>query len=163
MQQHILFIQTGIYALKVKFCVFIFIFSLAINANATCFKEAAERFRVNELVLIAIAKTESGFDAKAFHINADGSYDMGMMQINSRHLQDIRKFGIVEKDLFNACTSIQVAAWILARYIAIHGNTWKAVGSYNTGPRGSAEKQAAYATKISDNLIAMGAKSNTTQ
>lgn len=128
------------------------------GVQASCFKESASKYRVNELILIAIAKTESNFNPKAYNTNTDGSYDIGLMQINSKHFESIKKFGIQKEDLFDACTNIQVAAWILAKNMAIHGNTWKAIGAYNTGPRGSSKRQEAYAMKISKYLITMGVK-----
>ena len=54
------------------------------------------------------------------------------MQINSSWLPTLRRFGIVEKDLYEPCVSIDVGAWILAHNIRSYGNTWAAVGAYNS-------------------------------
>lgn len=124
-----------------------------VSAQASCFRQAAEKYKVNETILISIAKTESGFNPSAININTNGSRDIGIMQINSTHLAELRSFGITENTLLNnPCVNIHIGAWILAKNMAIHGNTWKAIGAYNTGPRGNPNRQAIYAAKINYNL-----------
>lgn len=128
-------------------------FFLVGDAQAYCFSEAAARYRVNEIILRSIAFTESKMDPLATKNNKNGTHDIGLMQINSSHLRELSKFGITERILYTEpCTNVNVGAWILAKSMAIHGNTWKAVGSYNTGPRGAADKQIVYAKKIIRNL-----------
>jgi soluble lytic murein transglycosylase-like protein len=121
--------------------------------NVLCFKEAAHRYGLNEMLLVAIAKTESNLDSKAIHINKNGTKDIGLMQINSSHLGTLGRYGITEQRLLDEpCTNIYVGAWVLATNIAIHGKTWKAVGSYNTGPYGAAANQEIYIARVSRNL-----------
>lgn len=124
------------------------------NANAFCFKEAAERYNVSEALLLAIAKTESGMKSLATNTNnKNGTKDMGLMQINSVHLPALSHYGITEKTLYNdPCTNVQVGAWILAKSIAAHGNTWRAVGSYNTGVKGSEKNREIYVRRVIKNL-----------
>jgi hypothetical protein len=55
--------------------------------------------------------------------------------------------------LFDACTSIHVAAWILADLFARYGVTWEAVGAYNAAcvriePSECAKRRHAYARKV---------------
>lgn len=102
------------------------------NANA-CWEEAAQKYGVNVYLLHAIAKTESSLNPAAVNrSNTDGSYDIGLMQINSSWLPRLREYGIAERDLYKPCVSIDVGAWILAQNIRQFGNTWAAVGAYNT-------------------------------
>ena len=113
--------------------------SLAVrNTEAYCFTEAGLRYKINPLVLYAIAKQESGFNPKAHHLNLDGSYDFSLMQINSSWLAPLAKYGIHEADLLkDACLSVQVGAWILAQnmntYAGRPNSYWSAVGAYNAG------------------------------
>ena len=98
-----------------------------------CWEQAAQKYGVDANLLHAIAKTESSLNPAAVNRNnANGTYDVGLMQINSSWLPTLKRFGIAEKDLYEPCVSIEVAAWILAHNIRKHGNTWAAVGAYNT-------------------------------
>lgn len=120
-----------------------------------CWDEAAARYRVNSAVLYAIARTESGLNPLAVGRNANGSRDIGLMQINSSWLPKLAEFGITERDLFQPCTSIHVGAWLLAHNIYRYGYTWEAVGAYNAV---SPSKRSAYIKKVQRNLRAGAAK-----
>ena len=129
------------------------LFSLALAASspaaASCWNEAAERYHVHPHLLYAIAKTESGLKPHAINRNKNGSYDVGLMQINSLWFPTLRKHGIEEKDLWDACTSIHVGAWILAQNIRRMGNSWEAVGAYNAR---NPEIRLRYAQKVYRNI-----------
>jgi hypothetical protein len=123
---------------------------LAFPASAiACWNEAAQRYGVNPQLLYAIAKTESGLNPRALNRNPDGSYDIGLMQINSRWLPTLRRYGISEVRLFEPCTSIHVGAWILAQNMRRLGNTWNAVGAYNAK---TPERRLQYAIKVYRNI-----------
>lgn len=109
---------------------------LAGTAQANCWQLAASRYHVDPLLLYAIAKVESNLNPRARNINGDGSQDIGLMQINSRHLPALARFGITEQQLISQpCTSVMVGAWILAGFIQEKGYGWQAVGAYNAGAR----------------------------
>ena len=97
-----------------------------------CWEEAAARYQVNSTLLYAIARAESALNPTAIGNNANGTRDIGLMQINSAWLPTLSRYGITERDLFEPCTSIHVGAWILAGNIQRLGYTWDAVGAYNT-------------------------------
>lgn len=104
------------------------------SAALGCWDEAARRYGVSAALLYAIARVESDLDPKAVnrrHLERTGSYDIGLMQINSRHLPALARHGIGEAELFDPCTNVQVGAWLLAGLFARHGVTWDAVGAYN--------------------------------
>jgi len=120
----------------------------AIPAQA-CWDEAATRYRVNSALLYAIAQTESGLNPLALGRNANGSRDIGLMQINSAWLPALAEYGISERDLFQPCTSIHVGAWVLARNFHRLGYSWEAVGAYNAV---SPSLRRAYVARVQRNL-----------
>lgn len=123
---------------------------LASGGASACWEEAAERYGVNPYVLYAIAKTESSLNPSAMNrSNKNGSYDIGLMQINSSWLPTLRKHGIDEAQLMDACTNIHVGAWVLAQNMRRMGNSWEAVGAYNAR---NADLRIKYANKVYRNI-----------
>jgi soluble lytic murein transglycosylase-like protein len=126
--------------------------AVALPAHA-CWDEAATRYGVSSALLYAIARTESGLDPQAVGRNADGSSDIGLMQINSAWLPALASYGIGERDLFDPCTNIHVGAWILAGNVRRLGDTWEAVGAYNAT---SPSLRRAYIERVRRHLRADG-------
>lgn len=110
-----------------------------------CVRQAAIIYKHNPDLLLAIAKHESGMNPRITHQNNDGSWDIGLMQINDGWLPTLRKFGITRDMLFDPCVNARVGAWVLWENTKRHGATWKAVGAYNAK---SPEKQKIYIAKI---------------
>lgn len=99
-----------------------------------CWKEAAQRYGVPSELLYAIARTESNLNPQAVnrsHLQRTGSYDIGLMQINSTHLRTLARYGIRESDLYEPCINLHVGAWLLADSFSRRGVSWDAVGAYN--------------------------------
>lgn len=113
--------------------------------DIACFDLAAQRYRVPTTLLRSISRAESGGNPAALHRNANGSFDIGHMQINSGWLPTLAKSGITRQHLLNPCTNTLVGAWILACNIQRMGYDWKAIGAYNARSPG---KAAVYARKI---------------
>ena len=109
--------------------------SSPVAKGTLCFREAAERYGVSEIMLRAIAWHESRWKANALNdtLNRDGSEDVGVMQINSWWIEKrLPRYGITREHLWEPCLNIHIGAWIYADEIARHGNTWKAVGHYGS-------------------------------
>lgn len=102
------------------------------EARADCFDSAASYHGVNPLILRAIAAVESHSNPQAIHRNANGTLDIGELQINSIHLRELATFGIRAQDLLNECVNVYVAAWHLKKQVVAFGNTWEAVGAYHS-------------------------------
>lgn len=99
-----------------------------------CWDAAGQRYGVSPQLLYAMAQVESSLNPSAVnrsHLRRTRSYDIGLMQINSSNLDGLSRFGIRESDLYDACTNIFVAAWLLSQQFARYGVSWEAVGAYN--------------------------------
>jgi soluble lytic murein transglycosylase-like protein len=115
------------------------------SAHADCLDDAADYFSLDPVLVHAIAKHESAMHANAINRNTDGSYDLGLMQINTSWLPALAAKGISAQQLMNPCVNGYVGAWILRTNIEKFGHTWKAVGAYNAS---SINKQLRYANNI---------------
>ncbi|MBC8749297.1 MULTISPECIES: lytic transglycosylase domain-containing protein [Paraburkholderia] len=117
----------------------------AATARADCIDDAARFHHVNARLVRAIATIESGQRANVVHLNADGTTDIGLMQINSRWLATLSHFRISRADLHDRCTNAYVGAWVLSQNLRHLGLTWDAVGAYNAGTH---VKRIAYARRV---------------
>ena len=132
-----------------------------------CWEQAAQRYGVPAPLLVAIARVESGMNPHAVnrsYVKRTGTYDVGLMQINSSHLPVLAKYGIHEADLFDACTNIHVGAWLLAQDFARHGMTWDGVGAYNAScttlsPVACKAARLSYAWRVYGQMITQQAAS----
>lgn len=121
--------------------------ALAGNEGWQCWADASKRYNVPVDLLYAVARVETGNKYSVVSgKNRNGTYDIGLMQINSSHLRRLSKYGITERDLVEKpCLNLHVGAWIMAESIARHGYNWVAIGAYNAG---SMEKRRIYARKV---------------
>jgi soluble lytic murein transglycosylase-like protein len=102
---------------------------------ASCWENAGQEYGIDPLLLKAIAWKESRARSDALGpVLPDGNRALGLIQINSIHLPILEIAGIHRDDLFDACVSQRVGAWLHADCIHRIGPTWKAVGCYYTGP-----------------------------
>lgn len=99
-------------------------------ADPLCFDEAGALYGINPQILRAIAKVESNFNPRAINWNRNGTYDFGVMQINTIWAPTI---GMEQWNaLGDACTNIKTGARILAGCMKKYGYTWEAIGCYNS-------------------------------
>jgi len=93
-----------------------------------CFNEAVTEYGVELPLLIAIAEKESGFNPRAINNkNADGSFDIGIMQINSSWI----KGKYIKEHFYEPCFNIKFGAYVLSDNLARWGKNWRGVGKYN--------------------------------
>lgn len=96
-----------------------------------CFDRAAAWAGVHPTLLRAIRSVESRGNAAAVGWNRNGTYDVGLMQINSSwYAQGLRPWW---SGLGHPCVNVAAAAWILRQCVDDHGYTWNAVGCYHAG------------------------------
>lgn len=119
---------------------------------AMCFDEAAELYpKVPVTWLQSIARQESGFNQAAVNRNKNGSYDVGVMQINTywRPFVGEERWKLLTED---ACYNVKVGAWVLDQCIERHGLTWKAIGCYNSPTQ---DHQLRYSWKVAPLINAL--------
>ena len=102
----------------------------SVLAESLCFDEAGQEYGINPRILRAIAKVESNYNPRAINRNTNGTYDFGVMQINSTW------YAVLGKERWNSlgdpCTNIKTGASILSSCIESYGYTWEAIGCYNS-------------------------------
>lgn len=117
---------------------------LTLSAHA-CVEEAASRYGVPAVMLRAIAQQESSNNARAWHLNADGTVDIGLMQINSRWIPRLRTHGIQAQDLWDPCVSYMVGAWLLSDSFIRKGYNLQGLGAYHSP---DPDRQRRYAREV---------------
>jgi hypothetical protein len=112
--------------------------ALGTDAYSFCFEEAGAQYGINPQILRAIAKVESNFNPRAVNKNSNGTFDFGLMQINSSWAATLGK----ERwnSLGDACSNTKTGAWILSMCMNKYGYTWKAIGCYNSQTPGKRDK-----------------------
>ena len=97
-----------------------------------CIVPAANFHGLNPWLLRAVLSVESALKPDAIGRNKNGTFDIGIGQINSMHLPELRKFGIEPGHLADACVGTYVSGWFLKKAITERGYTWEGVASYHS-------------------------------
>lgn len=99
---------------------FINIAEAAIPLTSECLVEISNEYNVHPDIMLAIMFVEGGTVGQNSKSNKNGSYDIGLFQINSIHLKELKKYGISETQLRNdGCLNARVAAWHLSRVVPL--------------------------------------------
>ena len=105
---------------------------------AACMALVAALYHLPPRVLPAIQGVEGGWPGAASR-NADGSEDLGVMQVNTRWLGPLARYtGLAEPEVrqrlvARACFNIAAAGWILRAYLdEAHGDLMLAIGDYHS-------------------------------
>jgi soluble lytic murein transglycosylase-like protein len=105
-----------------------------------CFDEAGAMYAIHPDILRAIAKVESNYQVRAINWNRNGTYDFGVMQINSNWAYAL---GMERwKTLGDSCSNIKTGAMILSGCMKKYGYTWDAIGCYNSQTPDKRDKYA---------------------
>src|ERR1700676_426131 len=103
-----------------------------------CVANAAQYYAVPELLLHAILQKERGRVGQAVR-NRNGTYDLGLAQINTSRLRDFAHYGVrLEQVRDDPCTNLYAAGYVLRLNVNLFGgNDWyRATMAYNVGPHG---------------------------
>lgn len=141
---------------KIKYFILVFLIFLPQLTDSSqsiqpaeltqCFIDAGAMYGIHPNLLWAIAKVESGFNPRAINKNANGTYDVGIMQINTSWLPVLKRYGLTSTDaVWDPCYNIYLGAWVLNQCIQKFGYTWEAVGCYNAT---SKTKRVKYSRKV---------------
>ncbi|EHJ2437158.1 TPA: lytic transglycosylase domain-containing protein [Salmonella enterica subsp. enterica serovar Bahrenfeld] len=103
-----------------------------------CVHDSAQRYHLPEKLILAVINVEGGRNGLVSH-NENGTVDLGIMQINSIHINELKGTGIKYNDiLYKACTNIDVGTWLLRKKFSEKkdyresDNWWQAVGNYHS-------------------------------
>ena len=101
------------------------------TAHAGCLERAADWANVHPTLLRAIAWVESSGNPSTLNWNSNGSYDVGLMQINSWWYT--RGLASIWPRLGDPCVNAAAGSWVLKQCMDEYGYTWDAIGCYNAG------------------------------
>jgi soluble lytic murein transglycosylase-like protein len=109
--------------------------------TSACIVAASNHYQVQPALLLSVLKVESGQVGKVSR-NDNGTVDIGPMQVNSIHLPELEKFGILFEQLKNdGCLNVHVGAYYIKKAeLAQTGGAvqtsakefWKGVGNYHS-------------------------------
>lgn len=123
--------------------VFLFQMALPQPSAGFCFEEAGKMYGIDPVLLQAIAWVESRYNPAALNHNI-GSYDYGLMQINSYWFRFLGPDGW--KALSDPCYNTMVGAWILKQCVTKYRRLAESLSCYNTGKKTSSG--LAYARRV---------------
>ncbi|UTH74141.1 lytic transglycosylase domain-containing protein [Chromobacterium sp. IIBBL 290-4] len=122
-----------------------------IRRTANCALDAARRFDVPYLLLMAIKVKESGVRFDNPHVtgrNRNGSTDISFWQINDAWLPKLARYGISRAQLYDPCTNAQVAAWMLAEEVRRLKDWERGIGAYHSPTPSLAQPYAKHVLRI---------------
>lgn len=123
-----------------------------ITQAADCFDMAGKDYKIDPDLLRAISWNESRFNTKAIGKNPITGYGSGLMQVDSQHFPELKRYGIKPEHLVtDVCMNIYTGAYYLAIAFKKWGVSWDAVGAYNAGfakTKKQSIKRYRYAAKI---------------
>lgn len=132
--------RTKLIITAISFCM-----AATSTSHSFCFAEAGKQYGLAPELLYTIGKHESGLNPVAVNWNTNGTYDFGLMGINTIHAPELERSGVHWSSLADPCINVKVGARILSRCFQKYGQTWEGVGCYNSQ---TPSKRDIYARKI---------------
>lgn len=116
------------------FTIILNIFLLPFSFANTCWDKAGKTYNLDPWLLLSIALTESSFKEGIKSKNKNGTYDLGLMQINTIHTKYFsEKFGLTQVDLqYNSCAGVMAAGHLLKQSIQRYGYNIDGIGGYHS-------------------------------
>ena len=101
--------------------------------RTVCSIQAAEKYQIPPIALLAVAKVEGGKPGQWVK-NTNGTYDVGSMQLNTSYLKTLAKYGITSTHAASAgCFPYEVAAWRIRGHIMKDkGDFWTKIANYHS-------------------------------
>ncbi len=97
-----------------------------------CINHAAIIYHVPATIILSVIKKENGKNGDAIK-NKNGTYDYGVLQINSIWLPKLAAYGYTRHDIqYDACKNIMVGTWIIAQNMASSQSVWTGVANYHS-------------------------------
>ncbi|MCE2571651.1 lytic transglycosylase domain-containing protein [Motilimonas eburnea] len=100
-----------------------------------CMVQSANAYGFDVKWLKLLHRMEGG-KSGTVKLNKDGSYDLGIMQINTINLADLKRVkpDTTWKNLaVEPCRNIDASAWYFTKMLKKRkGNLWEAIGDYNS-------------------------------
>lgn len=104
--------------------------TLPVSDVQTMILDAASTYGVPPELALGVAAHESGFDPNATHLNANGTTDWGVMQLND---STVASLGV--SNPLDAQQNIDAGVSLLAKYLQqYNGDEQKALWAYASGP-----------------------------
>jgi len=104
---------------------------------------ASREYGISTKILWAIMKVESDYK-KTIHNNPNGSFDIGVMQINSIWINSLVNKGF-KADILDDGNNINIAGYILKENMDKGYSLWQAVGRYHSRDK---RLQAVYIKRV---------------
>lgn len=100
------------------------------DVPVACINQAAIAYHVSASLILSIMKKENGRNGQAIR-NKNGTYDLGVFQVNSIWLPTLARYGYTKKDIqFDPCKNVMAGTWILAKGLAQGKSVWSGTANY---------------------------------
>lgn len=119
-----------------------------------CIKYSAKHFALDKELLVAVLMTEQGL-SDPVRENNNGTFDLGIYQINQVRLGELADFEVTPKMLVtDHCVNSFMAAYLLNKEINEASDYWTGVGNYHYGSWGKYPKHHyQYIQKVYSNWL----------